>query len=122
MEYLFERLYDPARRDPSDRELDPREAVRDQVQRLAWTCAGRESDESAYVVPFGMPSVIDIGADAMPGIGDYALGLRRLIERHEPRLRRVEVAPEAGRLVVSGVLAGEADAMSFAVDLAQQAA
>jgi predicted component of type VI protein secretion system len=122
MQYLFERLYDPARRTTAG-EPDPRDLVRDQLQRLAWTSA-RERDGSANVVPFGMPSVLDVHSDM--SLKRYAQSLQRLIERHEPRLRDVSVALERTedllepyRLAVSGVLAGgqAPELLSFTLSL-----
>jgi predicted component of type VI protein secretion system len=127
MRYLFERLCDPARQQDARGEPDARQAVRDQVQRLAWTCPGEAADGEANVVPFGMPSIVEPGPASAPGLERYAREFRRLLERHEPRLRDPSVTLEPTgrslepyRLLVTGVLddGGALETLSFAVDLA----
>lgn len=122
MQYLFEHLYDTAREAAGEPDL--RDAVRDQVQRLAWTARARERDASVYVVPFGLPSPVEVGATLR--IEQYAQAFKRLLEQHEPRLRDVGVELHRGddplepyRMTVRGVLSvsGAAEALSFTLDL-----
>lgn len=113
MQFLFERLSTlPRGLDGRQEPFDQNAAIVAQIQRIAAT--GRLVGQGIPAVPWGMPSVVTMGANAIGMIDAYAQVLREAIVRHEPRLREVRVETERTsdalspwRLVVSAVFPNE---------------
>lgn len=113
MQFLFERLSIlPRGLDGRQEPFDQNAAIVAQIQRIAST--GRLVGQDIPAVPWGMPSVVTMGASAIGMIDAYAQALREAIVRHEPRLREVRVETERTsdalspwRLVVSAVFPDE---------------
>ena len=88
MQFLFERLQIvTAGADTAER---LREAIRNQVQWLVGSREWRAEREGAGLLDVAMPELPSLGADGTQ-LRRYAERLRRLIERHEPRLSRPRV-------------------------------
>ena len=101
--------------------LDESAAIRAQIQRLF---AGRTSSGhgASSVIEWGLPCVVEIGANDTLGLARYAEQARRAILRHEPRLKDVvvTVAPQDNVLTpfclrISAVLVGSGEACRFDV-------
>lgn len=113
MLFLFERLSVlPRGLDGWQEPFDQHAAIMAQIQRIAAT--GRLVGEGIAAVPWGLPSVVSMGANATVRIDEYARALRDSIVRYEPRLREVKVDVERAddplspwRLVVSAVFPEE---------------
>lgn len=106
MEFLFERLS----RSPLRGDARLREAVRKQLEWLVGSREWRAEEEGTALIEAAMPEPPSLGATEAD-IRRYALRLRRLIERWEPRLlgARVELIPTGRplspfRVVVTGRL------------------
>lgn len=125
MMYLFERLsMRPQGSDGRPEAFDEVAAVMAQIQRIAAT--SRHVDADAAAVPWGMPSVVEIGSNATVALERYAQRIAQAIARYEPRLKRVCVTVEAERvdaaagypnppyrLVVNAIFPGESQARSL---------
>jgi len=121
MEYLFERLVDGAGERGAGADL--KERVRNQVQRLVCTCSRDGRDEPMDFIDFGMPGITEVRHGNLSQLEHYALRLKRLIERYEPRLANVSVELEPSgellspyRVAVIGVLAPGGEEQMFRFD------
>lgn len=123
--YLFERLsLRPQGSDGRPEAFDEAAAIMAQIQRIV--AMSRHVDTDAAAVPWGMPSVVEIGSNATAALERYAQRIAQAIARYEPRLMRVRVTVEAERagdaagypnppyrLVVSAIFPGESQARSL---------
>lgn len=108
MDFLFDRLEtSPPQVDSLVRQRD---AVRRQLQWLVGSREWRSEKEGLGLLEVAMPELPTLGADGSQ-LQRYAARLKRLIERHEPRLRQPQVKLQGtGRtltpftVVVSGML------------------
>lgn len=88
MQFLFERLRAPSLvTDPVER---LRTAIHDQLQWLVGSREWRAEQEGAGLLDVAMPELPSLSVDGAQ-VRRYAERLRRLIERHEPRLKRPRV-------------------------------
>ena len=114
MQFLFERLsVMPRDLDGRVEPFDEVAAVTAQIQRIAST--SRHAGDAIASVPWGMRSVVTMGATATLQIEAYAKQLGDAIARHEPRLTSVRVSVERGEdplspyaLLVNAVFPDEA--------------
>ena len=126
MQFLLERLANAeASRDPLAAPVDMREAIQAQIQRIV-ACRPWESNASAMLYDFGMPSVVDLAIGGGDGLERYVARLARLISEHEPRLRQVSVSlvdaqGEGARLsrhlLVQAILSDAPDQGAFRMEL-----
>jgi type VI secretion system lysozyme-like protein len=125
MPFLLERLAArPSTPDGRVEAFDELAAIQAQVQRLFASRTVRDRGASG-VIEWGMPNVVEMGYRDMPALEKYAERARRLILRHEPRLRDVVVTVEPQehplvpvRLLITAALADNGEACSFPLQLA----
>lgn len=113
MPFLLERLC--ARPEGLDRKpeaFDETAAILAQLQRIFSTW--RRNGEFVPAVPWGMQSVVELGAGALTSLDHYAGKVAEAVARYEPRLRAVQVKVEPRSdslgpqgLVISAVFPGE---------------
>lgn len=122
MEFLFDRLS----REPAPTAARIQQGIMNQLEWLSGSREWRAELEGTALLDTAMPELPALGATEVD-VRRYAQRLKRLIERQEPRLRRVQIdlvptrsARSPFRLVVTGQLAfeGTESPVRFERDLA----
>lgn len=124
MQFLLERLAtvtSPATGKPEPFDLET--AVAAQIQRIV-SSRPATNDAQIDLLDFGMQHPVELAYNSRSQLEAYARKLAGLIEHYEPRLRQPTVRMEPNddplqpfRLVVSGMLATDAEPHTFRFDL-----